>query len=136
VVAAVEQAEGKGLNIDEYAGLGRKYPFLGAAMTIAMLSFTGVPLTLGFWGKFYIFRAAVEGGNVGLALIGLLTSLLSAYYYLRVVVMMYMKEGEPVASRETWINLLAILSAAGTLLLAFFPGPLLDAALRAIIKLI
>lgn len=136
VVAAVEQSEGKGLTIDEYAGLGRKYPFLGAAMAIAMLSFTGIPPTLGFWGKFYIFRAAVEGGNIGLALIGLLTSLLSAYYYLRVVVVMYMKDGDPQVRRETWVNLLAVGSAAGTLLLAFVPGQLLDMALQAVLKLI
>ena len=135
VVAAVERAEGKGLLIEDYAGIGRKYPWLGIAMVIAMLSFTGVPPTLGFWGKFYIFRAAVEGGNVGLALIGVLTSLLSAYYYLRVVVVMYMKPGDPEVRRESWVNLLAIFSAAGTLLLAFNPGPLLDLAEKAILKL-
>jgi NADH-quinone oxidoreductase subunit N len=135
VVVALEQAEGKGLAIRDYAGLGRKYPWLGIAMAIAMLSFTGVPLTLGFWGKFYIFRAAVEGGSIGLAVIGLLTSLLSAYYYLRVVVMMFMVPGEPVVRRETWVNLLAIISAAATLLLAFVPGQLLDLATAAILKL-
>jgi NADH-quinone oxidoreductase subunit N len=136
VVAAVETAEGKGLAIEDYAGLGIKYPWLGAAMTIAMLSFTGVPPTLGFWGKFFIFRAAVEGGSMGLALIGLLTSLISAYYYLRVVVVMYMKPGEPVAQREPWVNLLAAAAAGGTLLLAFFPGQLLDAAVRAVLKIL
>jgi NADH-quinone oxidoreductase subunit N len=140
VVAAVEQAEGKGLEIEDYAGLGRKYPILAAAMAIAMLSFTGIPPTLGFWGKFYIFRAAVEGGNIGLALIGLLTSLLSAYYYLRLVVVMYMKdnpvEGQPVARVETWVNLLAVFAAAGTLFLAFIPGDLLNMALQAVLKLI
>ncbi len=136
VVIAVEKAEGKGLNIADFAGLGRKNPLLGAAMTIAMLSFTGVPLTLGFWGKFYIFRAAVEGGSIVLALIGLLTSLLSAYYYLRVVVVMYMQPGDPGAEREPWINLLAVVSAAVTLLAAFIPGQLLDLAAKAILKLL
>ncbi|MBI4927551.1 MAG: NADH-quinone oxidoreductase subunit N [Anaerolineae bacterium] len=136
VVAAAEKAEGKGLEIDDFAGLGRKYPLLGIAMTIAMLSFTGIPPTLGFWGKFYIFRAAVEGGSIALALVGLLTSLLSAYYYLRVVVVMYMKPGEPEAQREPWVNLLAAVSAGATLLLAFFPGQLLDWATQALLKLI
>jgi NADH-quinone oxidoreductase subunit N len=135
VVAAVEKTEGRGLNIEDYAGLGRKYPILGMAMVIAMLSFTGVPPTLGFWGKFYIFRAAIEAGNVGLAVIGLLTSLLSAYYYLRVVVVMYMKQGDADARQDVWVNLLAVVSAAGTLLLAFFPGPLLELAEKAILKL-
>ncbi len=135
VVAAVEHKDG-GQMVDDYAGLGRKYPWLGIAMTIAMLSFTGVPLTLGFWGKFYIFRAALEGGSVTLALVGLLTSLLSAYYYLRVVVVMYMKPGDPEARREPWVNVLAVVSAAGALLLAFFPGPLLDLATKAILRLL
>jgi NADH-quinone oxidoreductase subunit N len=136
VVAAVETAEGKGLAIEDYAGLGRKHPWLGAAMTVAMLSFTGIPPTLGFWGKFYIFRAAIEGGNIGLALVGLLTSLLSAYYYLRVVVVIYMKPGEPEARREIWVNVLAVGSAAAVLLLAFVPGRLLQEAVQAVLRLV
>lgn len=136
VVTSVERDEGKGLEIDDYAGLGRKYPLLALCMTVAMLSFTGVPLTLGFWGKFYIFRAAVEGGSIVLALIGLLTSLLSAYYYLRVVVVMYMKPGDPEVHSEPWVNLLAVVSAAATFLLAFFPGPILDLATRALLILL
>ena len=78
VVIALEQAEGSGLELNDYAGLGRKYPLLALAMMVFMLSFTGIPPTLGFWGKFYLFRTAVEGGYIGLALIGLLTSLVSA----------------------------------------------------------
>ena len=65
VVVALERAEGKGLALDDYAGLGAKYPWLAVAMTIFMLSFTGVPLTLGFWGKFFLFRTALSGGYVG-----------------------------------------------------------------------
>lgn len=136
VVAAVERSAGGGQLIEDYAGVGRKYPLLGLAMIIAMLSLTGVPPTLGFWGKFYIFRVAIEGGNLGLALIGVLTSLLSAYYYLRVIVVMYMKPGDPEASREPWVNVLAVVSAAGTLLLAFIPGPLMELAQKAILKLL
>jgi NADH-quinone oxidoreductase subunit N len=136
VVAAVERGSGAGQLIEDFAGVGRKYPLLGVAMMIAMLSLTGIPPTLGFWGKFYIFRAAIEGGNIGLALIGLLTSLVSAYYYLRVVVVMYMKPGDPEVSQEPWVNVLAVTAAAGTLLLAFIPGPLMDLAQKAILKLL
>ncbi|RPJ44082.1 MAG: NADH-quinone oxidoreductase subunit N, partial [Chloroflexi bacterium] len=96
-VTAVEQCEGRGLEIQDYAGLGRKYPWLGLAMAAAMFSFTGIPLTLGFWGKFYVFQAAIQNGAVGLALVGLLPSLFSAYYYLRVLVVMFMVPG-PVAA--------------------------------------
>jgi NADH-quinone oxidoreductase subunit N len=136
VVVALEKAEGKGLELVDYAGLARKYPFLAAAMMVFMLSFTGVPPTLGFWGKFYLFRTAIEGGYIGLALIGLLTSLVSAYYYLRVVVIMYMRPGEAEARREIWVNLVAIAAAAATVLLGFLPGPLFELASQAVLRLL
>jgi NADH-quinone oxidoreductase subunit N len=134
VVVALEQAEGQGLSIDDYAGLGRKYPWLALAMTVFMLSFTGVPLTLGFWGKFFLFRAAVQGGFTGLALIGLLTSLLSAYYYLRVVVVMFMRAGEPQVRNEMWLGLTAGVLAVAVVVLSFVPNPLLLLAAGAGIK--
>ncbi len=133
VVTAVEQKEGRGLDLEDYAGLGRKYPWLGLAMMAAMFSFTGIPLTLGFWGKFYVFQAAVRGGATGLALIGLLTSLFSAYYYLRVLVVMYMRPGEPVAHQDGWLRLVTIGSAAALVLLAVFPGVIYDLAARAML---
>ncbi len=135
VVIAVEQREGRGLDLQDYAGLGRKYPWLGIAMMVAMFSFTGIPLTLGFWGKFYIFQAAVQSGAIGLAIIGVLTSLLSAYYYLRILVVMYMRPGEPVARQDSWLNLVTIASAAGVVLLAFVPGTLFNLAARAALYL-
>jgi NADH-quinone oxidoreductase subunit N len=134
VVIALEQAEGQGLSIDDYAGLGRKYPWLALAMTVFMLSFTGVPLTLGFWGKFFLFRAAVQGGFTGLALVGLLTSLLSAYYYLRVVVVMFMRAGDPQVCNELWLGLTAGVLAVAVVVLSFMPNPLLLLAAGAGIK--
>jgi NADH-quinone oxidoreductase subunit N len=134
VVVALEQAEGQGLSIDDYAGLGRKYPWLALAMTVFMLSFTGVPLTLGFWGKFFLFRAAVQGGFTGLALVGLLTSLLSAYYYLRVVVVMFMRAGEPQVRNELWLGLTAGVLAVAVVVLSFVPNPLLLVAAGAVLK--
>lgn len=133
VVVALEQAEGRGLTLEEYAGLGRKYPWLGAAMVIFMLSFTGVPLTLGFWGKLYLFRTVVESGYIILALIGLLTSLVSAFYYLRVVVFMYMRTGEPQVTRDPWLGLTVVVAALAVLGLSFAPGMLFDLASRAIL---
>jgi len=64
VVIAVEQAEDKGLELDDYAGLGRRYPALALVMAVAMLSFTGVPPTLGFVGKFFLFRTVIEGASL------------------------------------------------------------------------
>jgi len=135
VVIMLEQAEGRGLNLDDYAGLGRKYPLLGFAMTVAMLSFIGVPPTLGFVGKFYLFSTVLEGGFNGLALIGLLTSLVSAYYYLRVVVIMYMRTGEPVVSRERWVYYATVVTAVATVVLSIFSSPLFNWAEQAVLKM-
>jgi NADH-quinone oxidoreductase subunit N len=133
VVIALEKKEGKGLLLDDYAGLGRKHLGLAIAMTIFMLSFIGIPPTLGFVGKFYIFNTVIEGGYLGLALIGVFTSLVSAYYYLRVVVQMFMREGEPEVRRETWINLTVGISAVGLVLLTIFASPLFNWATQAIL---
>jgi NADH-quinone oxidoreductase subunit N len=133
VVIALEKAEGRGLELDDYAGLAAKYPALAAAMTVFMLSLTGVPPTLGFVGKFYLFRTVIEGGYIGLAVIGVLTSLVSAYYYLRVVVIMYMRDGQPEIRRESWLAITAFAAAIGTVVLAIFSTPLLQWASQAII---
>jgi NADH-quinone oxidoreductase subunit N len=135
VVIALEKQEGKGLEISDYAGLGRKYPTLAAAMVIFMLSLTGVPPTLGFVGKFYLFRAAIEGQFYLLAVIGVLTSLISAYYYLRVVVTMYMRDGDPETTSEPWLNLTWGTAAILTVLVSLVPSPLFDWASQAVLKL-
>lgn len=135
VVIALEKAEGKGLALDDYAGLGRKYPALAAAMTIFMLSLIGLPPTLGLVGKFYLFRAVIAGGYVGLAIIGVLTSLISAYYYLRVVVIMYMRDGEPTTTREPWLDLTTAAAALVTVIVSLFPAPLFAWASSAVLKL-
>ena len=119
VVISLEKAEGKGLEIGDFAGLAKKYPALAVGMTVFMLSFIGFPPTLGLVGKFYLFRAVVAGGFTGLAIIGVVTSLVSAYYYLRVVVNMYMREGDPVVERDPWliftVSVTAVAAVAATL---------------------
>jgi NADH-quinone oxidoreductase subunit N len=142
VVIALERSQGAGvdtpyvgLNLDDYAGLGRKHPGLAAAMTVAMLSFIGLPPTLGFVGKFYLFRTVLEGGFVGLAIIGVVTSLISAYYYLRVVVIMYMRDGDPVVRSEPWLNITAAATAVATVVLTFLSAPLFNWASQAVLEL-
>jgi NADH-quinone oxidoreductase subunit N len=140
VVIALEWRAGpdegsKGLSMSDYAGLGRKRPALAAVMAVAMLSFTGFPPTLGFVGKFYLFRTVLEGGFVGLALIGVLTSLVSAYYYLRVVVIMYMQEGEPQVHSENWLYTVAYGAGIATVLLILFSEPLFRWASQAVLQL-
>lgn len=133
VVIALEKAEGGGLALDDYAGLGRKYPLMAASMAIFMLSFTGIPPTLGFMGKFYLFRTVIEGGYMGLALIGVFTSLISAYYYLRVIVIMYMREGEPAARKEFWVRFTAATAALLVVVLSLAAEPLLSLASKAVL---
>jgi NADH-quinone oxidoreductase subunit N len=135
VVIALEKTEGRGLEIADYAGLGRKYPALAAAMAIFMFSLTGIPPTLGFVGKFYLFRAVIDGQFYLLAVIGVLTTLISAYYYLRVVVTMYMREGDPETTSDPWLNLTWAGSAVLTVLVSLVPAPLFDWASQAVLKL-
>jgi NADH-quinone oxidoreductase subunit N len=135
VVISLEKAEGKGLEISDFAGLAKKYPALAIAMTVFMLSFIGFPPTLGLVGKFYLFRAVIAGGYTGLALIGVVTSLVSAYYYLRVVVNMYMREGDPMIEREDWLNLTIAATAIATVVLSFIPQWLFVMASTAVLKL-
>ena len=135
VVIALEKSEGKGLEIGDYAGLARKHPALAAAMAIFMLSLIGLPPTLGLVGKFYLFRAVIAGGFTGLAIIGVLTSLISAYYYLRVVVVMYMRDGEPETEHESFLDLTTIATAVATVVISLVPQFLFAWAYSATLKL-
>jgi len=135
VVIALEKSEGKGLQIADYAGLAKKYPILAAAMTVFMLSFIGFPPTLGMVGKFYLFSAVIAGGFPGLAVIGVLTSLVSAYYYLRVVVNMYMREGDPTIEIEPWLDFITASTAVATVALSFVPQWLFLLATTAVLRL-
>jgi NADH-quinone oxidoreductase subunit N len=132
---SLEKPDAKGLEINDFAGLGRRKPLLAAAMTVFMLSFTGMPPTLGLVGKFFLFRTAIEGGFIWLALVGVLTSLISAYYYLRVVVVMYMRDGEAQAEGEPWLTFTTVITALATILLSFFPVALFAWASEALMKL-
>jgi NADH-quinone oxidoreductase subunit N len=135
VVIALEKSEGRGLEISDYAGLARKHPILAAAMTVFMLSLIGLPPTVGLIGKIYLFRAVISGGFYGLAIIGVLTSLISAYYYLRVVVVMYMRDGEPETERESFLDLTTIGTAIATVVISLVPQFLFAWASSAVLKL-
>ena len=135
--AVVSYLSGRGeqyQNIDDLAGLGQKQPLAAAMFTIFLLSLIGVPLTGGFFGKFYIFKAALESHLIWLSVLGLLNSAVAAYYYLRILVMMYMHEpGQAASNAEPLtpgLRLALILPAAGTLFLGIFPTWVLDFAGR------
>jgi NADH-quinone oxidoreductase subunit N len=135
VVIAIEKSEGKGLEISDYMGLAKKHPALAAAMAVFMLSLIGFPPTMGMIGKFYLFSSAIEGGFTGLAIIGVLTSLVSAYYYLRVVVNMYMREGVPTIERESWLDFTTAITAITTVALSFVPQWVFLLASSAVLRL-
>jgi len=100
VISFLETREGRGVSLDDYSGLAGKRPFLCAAMSLFMLSLAGIPLTGGFLGKFFVFRSALYGGKAYLAVIAIVSSLISLYYYLRVMVRMYMDKPVPVREGE------------------------------------
>jgi NADH-quinone oxidoreductase subunit N len=131
VVVAVGRAGESNELLDDYAGIAFRNPFLGVAMTVFMLSLAGIPPLGGFVGKFYIFSAAIQSGYVGLAVIGVLNSVVSVYYYVGVLVRMYMTEGPtevtPPSSRP-YLFAALIATLAGTVLVGLFPSPLLELA--------
>jgi NADH-quinone oxidoreductase subunit N len=120
------------VNLDDYAGLGRMAPFAAAALSIFLISLAGIPLTGGFVGKLYLFSAAIQKGYIGLAVIGVLNSLLSVFYYFRVMVAMYMREPpdgqqapEPISLP---VLLILALGVAGILWLGVSPAQILNLA--------
>jgi NADH-quinone oxidoreductase subunit N len=125
----------KGLELEDYAGLGQRYPLLATAMTVFMLSFTGLPPTLGFAAKLYVFRTAIEGGFMGLAVIGVVTSLISAFYYLRIVIIMFMQDGEPEVYPQRWLSTTAVTAAVATVVLTIFASPLFSWAANSVVQL-
>jgi NADH-quinone oxidoreductase subunit N len=135
--AAVVHLSGKGerfQGIEDFAGLAERQPVTAALLAVFLLSLIGVPLTGGFFGKFYIFKAALESHLVWLTVLGLLNSAVAAYYYLRILVMMYMHEpSEAVQAVEplsAGLGAALVLPAIGTLLLGIFPSALLEFAGR------
>ncbi len=112
-----------GDNFDDFNGLARQNPLLGLAMTVSMLSLAGIPLTAGFWGKFYIFSTAVERGQIWLLVVAVLMSAVGIYYYFRVVIAMYFRDGatEPIQVSPVYQYVL-VAAIAITIGLGVAPG--------------
>jgi NADH-quinone oxidoreductase subunit N len=124
--------------LDDYAGVGFRSPFLGVAMIIFMLSLAGFPPLVGFMGKFYLFSAAVQSGYVGLAIIGVLNSLVSVYYYAGVLVRMYMVEGTTevaAPSSRPYLFATLLLTVTATVALGLFPSSLFEVARQSFLAL-
>ncbi len=131
VVIAMERKYNEGILLDDYKGLAKRHGLLALVMAYFMLSLTGIPPTGGFSAKFYVFRAALEADLVWLALIGVITSVISGYYYLRVVFLMYMFDGEGELVAGPMLQFAIYGMALVTLILGLFPGGLFNLTLEA-----
>jgi NADH-quinone oxidoreductase subunit N len=134
VITYFARAGERYVTLDDYAGLGRRSPALAAALSIFLLSLIGIPITGGFFAKFYVFTAAFQSNLVGLVILGVINSAIAAYYYLRVIVVMYMREPREDAALPpvpTAMTTALAVCALATLWLGILPGPVLDYASRA-----
>jgi len=129
VVALLYSRPGEQHLISELSGWGYRFPLLGVCLTVCMLSLGGIPPTVGFLGKYLVFLHAVESGDLWLAVVGVATSLIGVFYYLRVVYTLYMRPEErrpEGVSIDNWGRTAAVLAAGFTLLLGILPAPLID----------
>ena len=132
VACAVERRDQTSTTLSDYAGLVQRAPLLAAAMTLFMVSLIGIPPLMGFWGKLFVFRAAVESNLTWLAIVGVVNSAIAAFYYLGVVVQMIMREpaqspaAEPLAAtavrRRVAMGTAIALAAVATLLIGIWPS--------------
>jgi NADH-quinone oxidoreductase subunit N len=131
VVSHFANAGERYVSLEDYEGLGRSSPLLAATLTIFLLSLIGIPMTGGFFAKFYVFSAAVKDNLIWLTIIGVLNSGVGAYYYLRVIVVMYMRESRkevPVSRVPVALGLALISCVAATVFLGVFPDRVLQYA--------
>jgi NADH-quinone oxidoreductase subunit N len=126
VVIALEKPDGTGTDIEDLAGLSKSQPFIAAMMALFMLSLVGIPATAGFIGKYFVFAAAVQAELYLLAVVGILTSVASAYYYMRPVIQMYLRDdeadGDPAEGATPYLRWAIYISGAGVLLLGILPN--------------
>ena len=138
IVAQLGGAGERHVQIDDLAGLGRRQPAMAACLSLFLLSLLGLPITAGFLGKFYVFNAALESNLIWLAILLAINSVIAAYYYLRVMVAMYMREPkqEIVAEPVPWtLSIVLWIAAAGTIYAGLFPGRIIDFAAKAALNI-
>ena len=133
VVSHLASAGEKYVTLDDYAGLGRRSPMLAAIMTIFLLSLIGIPVTGGFFAKFYVFSAALQANLIGLVIIGVINSAIAAYYYLRIIIYMYMRDERtdvPVAGIPASLAVGLAMCLIATIYLGVLPGRILGYAVE------
>ena len=139
VITVCERAGHEADEVRDYAGLGRRSPLLALVLSLFLLSLVGIPPLAGFVGKFYVFGSAVRAGYIWLAVIAVLNSAVAAYYYLRVIVYMYMREPEEASAAyvPSFAGVVALtIALVGIVLLGVAPGPFADLAQVAVAPLL
>jgi NADH-quinone oxidoreductase subunit N len=139
VVSHFASADERYVTLEDYSGLGRRSPLLAATLTIFLLSLIGIPITSGFFAKFYVFSAALQANLVGLVIIGVLNGAVGAYYYLRVMVVMYMREPReeaPVPPAPSGLRAALTITVFATIYLGILPGRVLEYASRSAAELL
>jgi NADH-quinone oxidoreductase subunit N len=128
IVSQLGGKDEKYVTLEDYAGLSQRHPWAAAALSLFLLSLLGLPVTAGFFGKFYIFKAAVNSHLIWLAVLMAVNSIIGAYYYLKVIVAMYMREPAedsaataPIAFPAA-VNVVLFISAVGTIYFGLFPN--------------
>jgi NADH-quinone oxidoreductase subunit N len=141
VIAMFRKGGLEGEDIADYTGLAKRQPVAALMMLVFMVSLAGIPPTAGFLGKFYVFMAAVEAGLSWLAAVALLFAAVSAYYYMRVVMLMYMREPEaavidsPHLVTSPALSIVLACAVAGVILLGLYPNPIVSLALQSVLML-
>ncbi|MBV9573347.1 MAG: NADH-quinone oxidoreductase subunit N, partial [Acidobacteriales bacterium] len=138
VVSHLAGAGEKYVTLQDYAGLGRRSPVLAASLTIFLLSLIGIPMTGGFFAKFYVFSAALQANLIGLVIIGVINSAVAAYYYLRIIVMMYMRDARDevqMSAIPPGLGAALAITLASTIYLGILPGRLLEYVSRSVTEL-
>jgi NADH-quinone oxidoreductase subunit N len=136
IVSQLGGAGEKNLSLDDYAGLSERQPVVAAMLSIYLLSLLGLPVTAGFFGKFYIFKAAVNSHLIWLAVLMAINSVIGAYYYLRVIVVMYMREPSAEAAAAApvnfplTVNAVLAVTAIGTILFGVLPNRVINFILQ------
>jgi NADH-quinone oxidoreductase subunit N len=137
VVTLVRDAGGEATHLAKWAGLGRRSPLVAATFALFLLAFAGIPFTSGFIGKLVVFSAAIEAGALPLVIVGVVASAVAAFFYVRVIVLMFFSEpaadGPTVAVASPWTTVGIALGVAATVVLGILPGPLLELAEQAAI---
>jgi NADH-quinone oxidoreductase subunit N len=130
VITSLADVDGEPQELAAWRGLGYRHPLRGAVLTACLLSLAGMPLTGGFIGKFVLFHAAIKGGFIWLALVGIVASLVSFAYYLRVILVLYSSDEMPAElhAGTPLEHAVLLVCATAVLLLGIYPAPLLDLA--------